>query len=563
MKQIEITKENCIAITHPQIAAQWHPTKNKELTPYDVTAGSEKKVWWYLPYDDPQTGKHFDFEWQAAVYSRTGSQSSSCPFLSTPAHSVWYGFNDLETAYPDLSKEWHPTKNGNLKPSDVTYGSNAKVWWYLPYDDPTTGKHFDFEWQDTVSHRTKMNRGCPFISNQKVYKGYNDLETTYPELAQEWHPTKNGDLKPSEITYGSRIKVWWYLPYDDPQTGKHFDFEWQAVVYSRTGDKVKSCPFLSIPAKSVWHGFNDFETVYPKLAKEWHPTKNGDLKPSDVLSGSGKIVWWYLPYDDPKTGKHFDFEWQASVVDRTKKNFGCPYISGQRIYVGFNDLETLKPELAKEWHPTKNGKLKPSEVSISSEKKVWWYLPYDDPTTGKHFDFEWQAVISTRAVKNIGCPYLSSKKATQGVNDLATILPELAKEWHPTKNGNNTPDDFTIGSHKIVWWYLPYDDPKTGKHFDFEWKSSIHARVRNGKIQQCPYLVGKKVWSGYNDLASKMPMIAEEWNYEKNRNLTPEQVSIFSERKVWWKCLQNHEWRTTIHSRTFNGSGCPYCYKNR
>lgn len=479
-KKIEITKENCIAITHPQIAAQWHPTKNKGLTP-----------------------------------------------------------------------------------SDVTYGSNAKVWWYLPYDDPKTGKHFDFEWQDTVSHRTKMNRGCPFISNKKVYKGYNDLETIYPELAQEWHPTKNGDLKPSEITYGSKIKVWWYLPYDDPKTGKHFDFEWQAVVYSRTGDKVNSCPFLSMPAKSVWHGFNDLETVYPKLAKEWHPTKNGDLKPSDVLSGSGKIVWWYLPYDDPKTGKHFDFEWQASIVDRTKKNFECPYISGQRIYVGFNDLETLKPELAKEWHPTKNGKLKPSEVSISSGKKVWWYLPYDEPMTGKHFDFEWQAVISTRAVKNIGCPYLSSKKAIQGVNDLATVLPELAKEWHPTKNGNITPNDFTIGSHKIVWWYLPYDDPKTGKHFDFEWKSSIHARVRNGKIQQCPYLVGKKVWGGYNDLVSKMPMIAEEWNYEKNRNLTPEQVSIFSERKVWWKCLQNHEWRTTIHNRTFNGSGCPYCYKNR
>ena len=33
------------------------------------------------------------------------------------------------TPYPHLVKEWHPTKNGDLTPKDVTYGSNKKVWW--------------------------------------------------------------------------------------------------------------------------------------------------------------------------------------------------------------------------------------------------------------------------------------------------------------------------------------------------------------------------------------------------------------------------------------------------
>ena len=51
----------------------------------------------------------------------------------------------LEEYAPDLAKQWHPTKNGDLKPMDVTYGSKKKVWWYLPYDDPKTKKHFDFE----------------------------------------------------------------------------------------------------------------------------------------------------------------------------------------------------------------------------------------------------------------------------------------------------------------------------------------------------------------------------------------------------------------------------------
>ena len=30
----------------------------------------------------------------------------------------------------------------------------------------------------------------------KVFFGYNDLLTQNPELATEWHPTKNGELKP-------------------------------------------------------------------------------------------------------------------------------------------------------------------------------------------------------------------------------------------------------------------------------------------------------------------------------------------------------------------------------
>ena len=46
MKRIEITKENCIATTHPEIAAQWHPTLNEGLTPFDVRAGSTDRVWW-------------------------------------------------------------------------------------------------------------------------------------------------------------------------------------------------------------------------------------------------------------------------------------------------------------------------------------------------------------------------------------------------------------------------------------------------------------------------------------------------------------------------------------
>lgn len=67
---------------------------------------------------------------------------------------------------------------------------------------------------------------------------------------------------------------------------------------------------------------NSLKRTNPDIAKEWHPTKNGDLTPEMVTSGSSRIVWWMKPYTDPRTGKCFEFEWQARIVKRTHKKDG-------------------------------------------------------------------------------------------------------------------------------------------------------------------------------------------------------------------------------------------------
>ena len=51
---------------------------------------------------------------------------------------------------------------------------------------------------------------------------------------------------------------------------------------------------------------------YPKLVKEWHPTKNGDLTPSDVTHGSNKKVWWVC-------NKNHDYE--QKIVNKQKMQF--------------------------------------------------------------------------------------------------------------------------------------------------------------------------------------------------------------------------------------------------
>ena len=396
-------------------------------------------------------------------------------------------FVSLAEARPDLAAEWNYEKNGNLRPEDVTCKSGKKVWWKLPYDVPMDykveklrGKHFEFEWEATISGRSRGDN-CPYLSGRAAaWEGFNDLQTVKPELAKQWHPTKNGNLKPNQITSGSNKEIWWLFPYDDHKTGKHFDFEWKNTVKNR--NKNLNCPYLT--GYAVWEGFNDLQTVNPEFAKQWHPTRNGNLKPNQVVYGSNKKVWWLLPYDDPKTGKHFDFEWKASIDSRIRNNIGCPYLSNRAVWKGFNDLQTTNAELAKQWHPIKNGNLKPNQITSGSNKKIWWLLLYDDSKTGKHFDFEWKASIDSR-MSGKYCPFLSGQAVWPGFNDLETVNPELAKQWHPTKNGNLKPNQVTYGSKKKVWWLFPYDDIRTGKHYDFEWTAEIKCRNKNSN---CPFI---------------------------------------------------------------------------
>ncbi len=395
---------NDLATTHPELCKEWHPTKNGELTPQMISRGYDKNIWWLYPYDDEITGKHFEFEWQASADNRTKNQG--CPYLC--GKMIYQGFNDLATTNPELCKEWHPTKNGELTPQTITGGYNKKVWWLYPYDDEVTGKHFDFEWEATVASRN-TGTGCPFLSpNPRVWEGFNDLATTNPELAKEWHPIKNGTLMPNMVSKGYDKKVWWLLSYDDEVTGKHFDFEWESTISNRI--KGNGCPYLV--GQAVMQGFNDLETVNPELAKEWHPTKNGNLTPQMVTASYAKKVWWLYPYDDDSTGKHFDFEWEATVASRNTGT-GCPFLSlNPKVWVGFNDLETVNPELAKEWHPTKNGKLTPKMVTKGYNKKVWWYLPYYDVRTGNHYEYEWKSSVNDRTSGN-GCPFISASKTEQ------------------------------------------------------------------------------------------------------------------------------------------------------
>lgn len=267
------------------------------------------------------------------------------------------------------------------------------------------------------------------------------------------------------------------------------------------------------------------------LLSEWHPTLNRPLTPKAVSYGSKKKVWWICEKSH---------EWQATVTSRTGCHSGCPSCAGKRLTPGENDLATTHPELAQEWHPIKNHILKPDNVVAGTHQKVWWLCKYGH---------EWQAEVNSRT-SGTGCPVCSGREAIPGETDLASVCPEVARDWHPTKNGALRPDKVTAYSNKKVWWVC-----ENGH----EWQTAINNRTQKGrKHTYCPYCTGRKVLEGFNDLATQNPDLAAQWHPTKNKELTPNQVTSGSNKKVWWICEKGHEWQAVVWTRK-TGAGCRIC----
>ncbi len=428
--------------------------------PATVTPGSSRNVEWIC---------NLGHVWTATIINRV--KGSGCPYCS--GHKPIAGTNDLATTNPSLALEadgWDPTT--------VSAGSSQKLQWRC------SSGH---SWKATVSNRSN-GTGCPYCSGHKPIAGTNDLATTNPSLALEadgWDPTT--------VSAGSSQKLQWRC------SSGH---SWKATVSERS--RGNGCPFCS--GQKVLVGFNDLATINPSLASEaygWDPTT--------ITAGSGKRLQWRC------SGGH---SWTA-VVGSRHNGHGCPYCSGHKPVVGFNDLATINPSLASEaygWDP--------SNVTAMSGTKQNWKCK---------FGHTWNATVSSRS-QGSGCPKCSGRDVIPNVNDLATLNPTLAQE----ANGWD-PSTVTSSSGKRRSWKC-----KLGH----VWDAPVSARAQgNG----CPICANQTVLAGFNDLASAFPELINEVDGWDPTSVTPK-----SGRKVNWICRLGHKWSATPSSRV-NGNGCPTC----
>ena len=506
--------QNSLGEIYPEILQFWDYEKNCDLTPYNILHNSGKEVYWKCSNGHSLKRR---INYMSSHFKKTGK--IPCPYCD--GKQVIRGFNDLETLYPDIAALWNYEKNVIEGPWCVTKRSGKKVWWTC-----TKGHNFEA----TVASMTdasynSCSQGCPYCDGKQVVRGFNDLETLRPDIAAMWDYERNEIEGPWAVTPSSRKRVCWICA-----KGHQFESTLYSITRDSLNDSSKGCPYCS--GQKVMRGFNDLEKLCPDIAAEWDYAKNTIEGPWAVTAGSNQKIWWIC-------SKGHGYE--ASVCSRTgRKKCGCPYCSNHRVKYGFNDLETVYPQIATEWDSIKNG-YGPNLIVASSRKIVWWRCS---------LGHRYQAMVYDRTGPlKIGCPYCSGRKALPGFNDLATLYPDVAAEWDYINNKNLTPEKVTIGYGKPVWWRCPNGH---------SYKRTISLKIHCSS--SCPYCSGFKTIRGVTDLQTVYPELAKEWS-DKNLPLTPSDISYKSVRKVWWVCPNNHVYIARIRDKVYANRKCPYCGK--
>lgn len=562
----------------------------------------------------------------------------------------------LSIEFPELAAQWDYELNGSLKPDQVTIGSHLKVWWKCSV--------CGHSYQKRISNRTAPSKRsvesdkCPICLGRVIIPGVNSLKAKYPDIiAKEWDFDRN-KIDPDTIAPHRRIKVWWKCP-----NGHSYD--------SLPGNKINNsggdCPYCSSQKLCIETSLGHMN---PELAREWHPTRNGELTPFDVFANTNRYIWWLCP--------SCGYEWRGKASNRNIGKRGCPncakgrntsipeqlifrsikkffpdainrhiidkdeidiYIPSRGIgieYDGqrFHNETKLPKDIAKTKRLISKGinlyrfrEINCPDISIPLcvVIKVEYTPDYNDlsnklsdflsqlfPNTNISIDFS-EEINEVRA--EVDClPYENSFAAFQ--EEKIKKNQNIRALWDYKLNAPLKPEMVTPFSDKIVSWICPNNPAhkwkntvksvslgygcrkcsprklyttkdwieeaikKHGKKYQYHLVKYVNSCTeveivcpKHGIFKQLPYehLSGKgckycarQAFHPQESLAVLYPDIASEWDFEKNdiTGFTPQTIGIDSKREFWWHCDKgcNHSYKATISYRVHRNSGCSVCH---
>ena len=585
MKPISISLEEwCKKNNHEDILQNYNRGKNP-IPASGIGKATRKKVKWKCA--DP---KHSS--WLASPAAVTW-KCSGCPTCHN--RRIESGVNDILTLFPNVCKDWDFEKN-TIDVQSIAPGSNMEVWWKCS----RCGR----EWKQSPAGKINTKRidvaGCADCRKNDTMTINQSLEdwcvkNNRLDILEEYNRAEN-ELPASRISKCTNKKVKWKC-----KKG-HI---WDSPPNNRTNPKkLRGCPVCG--HRRLVSGVNDFGTLFPEIAKEWDYEKNYPKTPADVFPGNNTTWYWW------KCDKGHSYKAKlnnkTSLANQTK----CPYCSNNKVLPGYNDLETWCREkgfdvLIREYSPDNPHKM--SEILYGHDKKAKWICS----VCGHHYSSN----VYYRT-KGIGCP--ECNKANQSSLPEQAFFYYIKEIFPDAKNGfkdlfSNTMElDIYIPSINVgieydgIAWHNPQKvrDREKKKYQICKGNGIKLIRVREGKddkelgdicdkyfltsfvsrnyaeldrvIGEVTSYIGKdnlnincerdlaKILSGFihkkleNSLAEEYPEIAEEWDFEKNADLTPEMVKSRSGKKVWWRCKNQHpSYKKAIYERVGQKYGCPYC----
>jgi len=434
------------------------------------------------------------------VFNKTNGKQK-CPYCSGKRVCKE---NSLSTLFPEIAKEWDYSKN-KLTPDDYTAFSNKEVEWICPKGH---------EYAMPISHRTSYHQNCSCCAGRKVCDD-NRLSILFPDIAKQWHPTKNGNITPHDIVIGSNTKRWWKC---------ECGYEWKTSPKKRCIGK-QGC---SNCVGKILTKENCLGAKYPELIESWDYEKNYPLTPFDVFPNTTKPLYWKC-----KRG-HDSYYMRA---DHRIKGHGCKFCNNQTSRLQLFLYSELKVLLDNVQYKIKvHGVecdifLPDYKIGIEVDA-FYWHKDKQDADKSKSDKLRNNGIRLINVREN-GLSHISDDAVRYNKNDSGINICKALSKLLST---------IIVDSRLIE--YISNDKP-INEAFYLQELAKFPAPLHDNK------------------LSTLNPIVSSEWDYEKNFPLTPDDVSANSGIKAWFKCLVGHSWRATIRNRHSYHQGCPECWKIR
>lgn len=563
----------------PHLIAEWHPILNGKHSPYEISAGSDFKPWWQC-----KAGH----EWRASVHTRV--IGTGCEKCARARQGAAAREESLAAIRPDLAAQWHPSRNGTLTPWDIKPGSGKEIWWICENGH---------EWQAPAHRRTTNGAGC--YQCTLIVKPGNSIAERRPEIVPEWDQDANGGVTPYEVNAGSNRRFGWKC-----LTCGH---RWSATVQSRCGTGKAGCRRCFdrrfSEQRQVPKPGNSIAERRPDLAAEWDQDANGGVTPHDVSYASSKKRAWRCSQGHT---------WQATPAERVR-GYGCSQcglsrtsieeirLRSELIAAGLPiDVEStwvnipgrrrryhcdmvcpdwkLIIEFDSEWfHRSRQSITRDTTKTLALTNAGWTVIRVRDglkPLFDNDIALPAQQTPLVRAKAVLrkaaelgfhatryddylatdqpwGAAAASEALKRELKRSITTDFPEVAAQWHPTRNGLLTPDNVRPGTHDKYWWLCP----QCGNAWEAEVKSRTYdkagcepcAKKKAGRTLSTP--------KPGRSCADKASHLLAEWH--PDNELTLWQVRPGARRPMLWRCNAcQHKWEAPVASRV-RGAGCPPC----
>lgn len=257
--------------------------------------------------------------------------------------------------------EWFDNAGNDVSSRDVYFNSQDKYLFKCPKCGVIYKKALNLVVNSYVKHNSN---GCRVCAGYQVLEGFNDITARNKPSAEYWDEEKNG-IPSNRVLWSDQNSRWFRCPEGHSYQRTPFRM---LNSYNKGIDGKDLCPICK--GTEVLKGYNDIASMNPLALRYWDYNKNGDNTPETVYYRSHVQYWFRCGEGHSFLKRPNEFYLQLNNVGMSAE--GCPVCSGNRLLIGFNDLETMFKELVDSYWDFSRNKKKPNEVLAYARTDYWW-----------------------------------------------------------------------------------------------------------------------------------------------------------------------------------------------